>query len=154
MAEYLWKVLYNLRYPPKKVKVKRELKDMYIMADKQLHEAVKAKPNTEKGISAISSYCCYFYTEEAANEFYQSRQKQRLSNSNTKLGKSADISNDCLKRIIEFTLELCNHEMCDGDLSVGIYPCEMYKDFTKDGDCEEYECELKRILRKLEEKER
>lgn len=79
MAEYLWKVLYNLRYPPKQVKVKRELKDMYIMADKQLHEAVKAKPNNEKGIAAISSYCCYFYTEEAANEFYQSRQKQNES---------------------------------------------------------------------------
>ena len=79
MAEHLWKVLFNLRYPPKQVKVKRELKDMYIMADKQLHEAVKAKPNNEKGIAAISSYCCYFYTEEAANEFYQSRQKQNES---------------------------------------------------------------------------
>ena len=79
MTEYLWKVLFNLRYPPKRVKVKRELKDMYIMADKQLHEAVKAKPNNEKSIAAISSYCCYFYTEEAANEFYQSRQKQNES---------------------------------------------------------------------------
>lgn len=79
MTEHLWKVLFNLRYPPKQVKVKRELKDMYIMADKQLHEAVKAKPNNEKGIAAISSYCCYFYTEEAANEFYQSRQKQNES---------------------------------------------------------------------------
>lgn len=79
MTEHLWKVLFNLRYPPKQVKVKRELKDMYIMADKQLHEAVKAKPNNEKGIAAISSYCCYFYTEEAANDFYQSRQKQNES---------------------------------------------------------------------------
>lgn len=79
MAEYLWKVLFNLRYPPKQVKVKRELKDMYIMADKQLHEAVKANLNNEKGIAAISSYCCYFYTEEAANEFYELRRKKNES---------------------------------------------------------------------------
>lgn len=79
MAEYLWKVLFNLRYPPKHVKVKRELKDRYIMADSKLHEAIKAHPDNAEHVAAYSSYCHYFYTEEAANEFYELRKKKHES---------------------------------------------------------------------------
>lgn len=79
MTEYLWKVLFNLRYPPKQVKVKRELKDRYIMADSKLHEAVKAHPDNAEHVAAYSSYCHYFYTEEAANEFYELRKKKHES---------------------------------------------------------------------------
>ena len=76
MAEHLWEVLFNLRYPPKQVKVKRELKDRYIMADSKLHEAIKAHPDNAEHVAAYSSYCHYFYTEEAANEFYELRKKK------------------------------------------------------------------------------
>lgn len=57
-----------------------------------------------------------------------------------------------LLETISFALSLCNDEMCEGDLSCGIIPCEMFKDFTKKGDCEDWECKLKRIRRKLEER--
>lgn len=155
MTEYLWKVLFNLRYPPKRVKVKRELKDMYIMADKQLHEAVKAKPNNEKSIAAISSYCCYFYTEEAANEFYQSRQKQnesRKASNVSAVEKENQQLREKLLTVIDFALEECCDNLCSGyvdaDDNIKVDKCRFHKLFNGTPGCE-----LERMKKELEEKE-
>lgn len=57
-----------------------------------------------------------------------------------------------LLEAISFALSLCDDEMCTGDLSCGIFPCEMFKDFTKEGYCVDWDCKLKRLRRKLEER--
>lgn len=101
MTEYLWKVLFNLRYPPKQVKVKRELKDRYIMADSKLHEAVKAHPDNAENVAAYSSYCHYFYTEEAANEFYELRKKKHESR---KVSNVSSLEKE--NRILEIALHI------------------------------------------------
>lgn len=101
MVEYLWKVLFNLRYPPKQVKVKRELKDRYIMADSKLHEAVKAHPDNAEHVAAYSSYCHYFYTEKAANEFYELRKKKHESR---KVSNVSSLEKE--NRILEIALHI------------------------------------------------
>ena len=56
-----------------------------------------------------------------------------------------------LLSVTEYALNLCDDDECAGDMSVGLPQCEWLKDFSPIHDCENYECELKRILRTLKE---
>ena len=167
---YLWRVLIDGTKPPQKYEIKKEKSDCFLIyaysADGERHVIEVTKPLPGSNCDAYSLSSEYYLDEERANAIYRiknyekeerrrqyelEQERKRMIEQYPLLAEENQKLRQKLLSVTEYALNLCDDDECAGDMSVGLPQCEWLKDFSPIHDCENYECELKRILRTLKE---
>lgn len=167
MAEHLWEVIRNLRYPPKEVAVKQEWVDAFAIGGKRVKIVKRALPDNKNKIAGYTSYACFFYSKADADAYYfsiadereeqkrkielQEKQRQMIENYPLLEAENKHLRKKLLT-VIDFALEECCDNLCSGyvdaDDNIKVDKCRFHKLFNGTPGCE-----LERMKKELEEKE-
>lgn len=158
MAEHLWEVLRNLRYPPKEVTVKQEWVDAFAIGGKRVKIVKRALPDNKNKIAGYTSYACFFYSKADADAYYfsiaeereeqkrkielQEKQRQMIENYPLLEAENKHLRKKLLT-VIDFALTICHEECHFADV------CDM----DSWGERNIERCALKRMKKELQEKE-